>query len=374
MRQKHAHKPYRSLVALNKTGSTTRVLNLATVARTYGGSPEHAAAPFFKSMLLNRGIVLKHRLRADDAELLTGRRGTATKVIIPFDPRNLGAGGASFLVGEKGWLDLVEELSDTDDNFDRDRALLECLDGLPSFDPFLLREHLRRNGFRPADCYFAISANDREKMRRFVEVEIGKLIDLAYGGQRVSEGSSAKLVEILLASDTDERLEPLRLTLRLEGDAYREGIFSWKGFLYYKWVLSDLMVTLRQVIQEVGQLEISDNVSSEVRTFIAHSRTRLQRTIHRRVRDVGATLKTYDEAFARLTGESDAVAFRDFLLASPGLFLELGERVGMISHIASFWRYRFPKGAQLRAGADDVLDLLQDFETGLAQPTLYLAA
>ena len=84
--------------------------------------------------------------------------------------------------------------------------------------------------------------------------------------------------------------------------------------------------------------------------------------------------KTYDQAFAKLTQNGDAVAFRDFLLASPALFLELGERVGMISHIASFWRYRFPKGAPLVAGAEDTLDLLQDFETGLAQPTLYLAA
>ena len=108
--------------------------------------------------------------------------------------------------------------------------------------------------------------------------------------------------------------------------------------------------------------------------YRSRSRARLQKTIHRRVRDVSTTLQTYDVAFARLTQSGDAVAFRDFLLASPALFLEFGERVGMISHIASFWRYRFPKGAPLKAGAEDILDLLQDFETGLAQPTLYLAA
>jgi hypothetical protein len=374
MKQKQAHKPYRSLTALNKTASTTRVLNLAAVAISHGGTPEHAASPFFKSLLLNRGLVLKHRLRADDPELLNGRRGTGTKVIIPFDPKNLGAGGASFLVGEKGWLDLVEEISDDRENFHRDRAVLECLSELPSFDPFLLREHLRRKNFRPADCYFTISASDREQMRRFVQVEIGKLIELAYGGQRVSEGSTVKLVEILLASDQDDRLEPLRLTLRLDGEAYREGIFSWKGFLYYKWALNDLMITLRQVIREIGKLEVSDSSNPELNAFVQQSRHRLQVTIQRRCRDVGQTLQIYDDAFAKLTGQGDAVAFRDFLLSAPAMFLELGERVGMISHIASFWRYRFPPGASFRAKADDVLDLLQDFETGLAQPTMYLAA
>lgn len=374
MKPKHVHKPYRSLTALNKTASTTRVLNLAAVMDSHGATPEHAAAPFFQSLLLNRSLVLKHRLRADDPELLMGRQGTATKVIIPFDPRNLGAGGASFLVGEKGWLELVEEISDNEENFRRDRAMLECLSELPSFDPFLLREHLRRRNFHPADCYFTISANDREQMRRFVQVEIGKLIQLAYNGQAVSEGSTIKMVEMLLASDMDDRLEPLRLTLRLEGEAYREGIFSWKGFLYYKWALSDLMVSLRQVIVEIGKLELADSTSHELTAFVHQSRSRLQITIQRRCRDVAQTLQIYDEAFARLTQAGDAVAFRDFLLSAPAMFLELGERVGMISHIASFWRYRFPPGASFRAKSDDVLDLLQDFETGLAQPSMYLAA
>ena len=47
--------------------------------------------------------------------------------------------------------------------------------------------------------------------------------------------------------------------------------------------------------------------------------------------------------------------FRDFLLSAPYMFLELGEKMGAISHIVSFWRYRFPKDRTLagrRRGAD----------------------
>lgn len=374
MKSRHAHKPYRSLAALGRSGSTTRVLNLSAVATSHGHTPEYAEQPFFRSPMLNRALVLKHRRRADDAELLDSGRATATKVIIPLDPANLGSGGASFLVGQHAWLDLLAEVSDSDAALAYDRSLLECLDDLPSFDPFLLREHLRRRDFRPADCYFAISAADRAQMRRFVEVEIGKLIDLAYAGRPLGDASSSKLVDILLAADTDERLEPLRLTLRLDGEAYRDGIFSWKGFLYYKWALTSLLETLRAVILEIGRLEVSDRINPELTAFVESSRGRIQRTVQRRCADVTLTLQAYDTAFERLINHGDGVAFRDFLLASPGMFLELGERIGMISHIATFWRYRFPPGASLRASADDVLDLLQDFETGLAQPSMYLAA
>jgi hypothetical protein len=61
------------------------------------------------------------------------------------------------------------------------------------------------------------------------------------------------------------------------------------------------------------------------------------------------------------------MAFRDFLLKSPEMFITLGERTGMVSHIASFWRYRFPKGKPLQAELDELFDILQDFHHGLGE-------
>jgi hypothetical protein len=47
------------------------------------------------------------------------------------------------------------------------------------------------------------------------------------------------------------------------------------------------------------------------------------------------------------------------------MFAALGERIGGISHIASFWRYRFPEGDPLAASWDEMMDILQDFEASL---------
>ena len=62
---------------------------------------------------------------------------------------------------------------------------------------------------------------------------------------------------------------------------------------------------------------------------------------------------------------SKAAAFRKFLLDAPRLFLELGLLMGVISHIASFWTYRFPKGSRLEMDAAEYLDLLQEFDNSL---------
>ncbi|MDB5423047.1 MAG: hypothetical protein JWQ29_463, partial [Phenylobacterium sp.] len=83
------------------------------------------------------------------------------------------------------------------------------------------------------------------------------------------------------------------------------------------------------------------------------------------VRGVMGYLKMYDAVFDKLTGEGNAGAFRDFLLESPDMFMKLGEGTGTMSHIATFWRYRFPKGKPLTATMGELYDILQDFESSL---------
>ena len=90
---------YRSLRALERTASTSRVLNLAALAVKHAGNPDHAAQPFFAAPALNAAVVLKHRLRANEAEVIHTPHRTATKLIVPFERSDLGLGGRSLFVG-----------------------------------------------------------------------------------------------------------------------------------------------------------------------------------------------------------------------------------------------------------------------------------
>ena len=359
---------FRSLSGLEKTASTSRVLNLAAVATQNFGDVEYESSPFFKASSLNGAVIIKHRLRQDEQYNFDASKRISTKLIIPFERTDLSLGGRSLFVGQRGWQEMLNQLRGDRDDEARDVALLEALDELPSLDPFLLREHLKRRDFRIANCYFAISAPDLDRMQRFVSSEISKLVDLAYGGQGSSGGSNnniSKLVTLLLSGEVDHRLEPLRLTLGLEGDNFREGIFSWKGFLYYKWVLTSLWPELRAVIAELTEVKIVGPRDNELLREVKDIGQRVNSRIMGQVKKVRDTLQVYDDAFAELTQAGNPMAFRDFLLKSPEMFITLGERTGMVSHIASFWRYRFPKGRPLRAELDELFDILQDFHHGL---------
>ncbi|MGZ3375562.1 MAG: hypothetical protein ACXU8S_03095 [Phenylobacterium sp.] len=356
---------YRSMRALERTASTSRVLNLAALAVKHAENPEHAAKPLFVAPALNAAVILKHRLRANEIGTVSTRHRTATKLIVPFERSDLSLGGRSLFVGDRGWMESLQELAGTSYELGRDAGVLEALDELPSLDPFLLREHIKRRGFDVAETHFEISQGDLEMMQAFVGAEIARLIDLAYKGRAANEANTGRLVAALLSSRNDERLEPLRMTLRLEGDSYREGIFAWKGFLYYKWVLNSLWPKLREVLVELMKVKTVGPRDYEHESLIRTMKVKLHANIEQQVKAVADYLRVYDGVFEELTKDGNATAFRDFLLRSPEMLVALGEGTGVVSHIASFWRFRFPKGKPLEANVSELLDILQDFESGL---------
>jgi hypothetical protein len=144
---KASDRTFRSLRGLEKTASTSRVLNLAALATRNFGNPEHDKNPFFTAATLNGAVIVRHRLRDQERESFDRLRYTAIKLIIPFERSDLGLGGRSLFVGERGWLDAFEELRGEAPDLPRDIAVLEAIDELPSLDPFLLREHMKRRGF-----------------------------------------------------------------------------------------------------------------------------------------------------------------------------------------------------------------------------------
>ncbi len=73
----------------------------------------------------------------------------------------------------------------------------------------------------------------------------------------------------------------------------------------------------------------------------------------------------YDHAYDGLVERSQPQTFRQFLLGAPSLFLELGDKIGAMSHVSSFWSYRFPPGMPRVADAEELTLILHDFVQSL---------
>jgi hypothetical protein len=354
----------RRLTSLQQTASTARVLNLNLAASK--NDPEMQRAPFFIHPVLNRAIIVKHRLRPNELETFDTPKANATKIMLPIDSRDLRLGAQFFFIGQRDF-DAV-----TDQVFggalrpgEHDRQVLDLIDMLPSLDPFLLREHLKRHGFEPARAYFNISDGDTQRMFEFVQKEIGQLVAAAMQTEYGAQAQTAKLVAKLLSNTPDADLGPLRATLRLNDQEYLDGIFSWRGFLYYKWMMSDLMKQVGQVILDVDQLTPRGPRDPEVSAYLGPAKVRIQKSIQRCCDGVARMLASYDSAYGQLTQNSNPTAFRSFLLAAPTMFTRLGEQLGAVQHIVSFWGYRFARNAPKMINGDELMDIYLDFEDSM---------
>jgi hypothetical protein len=344
------------------------VLNLALVYERHGQTEEYVSKPLFRNPRLNRALILKHVVRPNERDLFTRPVTSATKVILPYAATALELGGVSFMVNEIRFERLLRDAVggyEDEAHFQTDAELLRVMASLPSFDPFLMRERLRHLGIDPARCYFDLAEADVARMRVFVGKEISQLINLAFAsGGRNAGDLSHRLAEKLMTDETAKSLDPLRQTLRLSGEEYIEGVFAWKGFLYYKWLMAEIRPGLADFRPRFAGLRITGANSEERREF-AETRKQILDKMRLAVETVDQTLLEYGMAFASLT-EGDPGAFRSFLLKAPSLFIPIGEAVGVVRHIDSFWRFRFAGGALPMMEADEAIEVLHDFESTLA--------
>jgi len=347
--------------------ATSRVLNLRQIARANAHDKEHGEKPLFLSTPINTSFVIKHRVRSDETYLFASSRSVATKIVIPFDTSDLRAGGRSIFIDQRGFAEGLRAAGHySEEKLERDLFVMRLLNAIPSLDPFLLREHLRNNGIEVASCYFAISAGDQERMHEFASNELSQLVRMA-NGENDSSASTGRRVTAMLSSQVDEKLEPLRLTLGLSGNDFREGAFSWRGFLYYKWAMERFWPRVMSVLREINTARPTGPVTVEQAAYLTAAR----RDIIEMVRDYGQhiarVLSVYDNSFGSLVASQSPKTFRDFLLSAPSMFLELGERMGAISHIVSFWRYRFADNRPSTIDAEELSTIFQDFTSGFAE-------
>ena len=357
---------YRSLEYLRKSAATSRVLNLWQIAQREGAKPEHQENPFFRNTLLNRAMILKHRVRGSEADLFDYPVQTATKILLPIAERELRYGARFLFVGQRDFED-VAAASFAEDlrRGSRDRLVLDIISSLPSLDPFLMRESLKTNGFSPAACYFNLSDGDVERMSSSARLELEPLVRMSFGDGHAFAAKSATLLSKLLSDAGSAELEPLRRVMNMDAQQFREGVFCWKAFLYYKWQLRDLLPRIRKVVDEISVIRPVGAMEPDDRVYITRIKKDLRGWIFAASGAVTESLAAYDTAYAALTQRSEPMAFRDFLLRAPAMFSSLGERLSAIEHVASFWRFRFPTGQLPRISVDELIDIFMDFEASL---------
>jgi hypothetical protein len=121
------------------------------------------------------------------------------------------------------------------------------------------------------------------------------------------------------------------------------------------------------VLREINAIQPVGAMSPDNKVYLAGARRAIIEMVRDNGNHVNKALASYDASFRDLVANQAPKTFRDFLLAAPYMFLELGEKLGAISHIISFWRYRFPAGAPALVDAEELSAIFHDFSSGFGE-------
>lgn len=360
----------RSLTAYVEGSAPGRVLDLHAVARQEAENPAWLSRPMFVHPVLNRAMIVKHTLRNEgDGGPSAEARLDGTKIIFPFDPRDLALGGHVMFVDPGS---LAETLADHLDygqlSITRDLEVLRLLDRLPTLDPFLVREVLTQRNFQVAPCYFKFRDADQTEMLDFVADELEALAVLCFGEMKKGDERARRMSKLLLADQSSPELQPLQMALRMDAAEFSEAMFAWKGFLYYRWKIRELAPAIKITRREIARARRgrTSRWEDDVADLMQTAKANIDTAIVEACIEIRHTLEIYHDAFAAFTGQKDADSFRAFLNTGSTLFVPLGMRIGRLEQVSGFWTHRFGGHQAGHLTADDILDALRDVLRELA--------
>lgn len=360
---------FRNIAELRKSPSSTRVLDLLeqhTKVHRAGG----VGKKFFDNDNLNRTIIIKHRLRPYETYIFAHTRTIATKVFLPFNPTSLRDGGRSFFIREEGWREILRDHFSLDavhptPEVERDLRLLELVDGLPSLDPFILREKTRLDGIEVDPEFFEISSAEYERIRKVVEAEFFALARLAFeDGENVPARAKNLVMKMWDARNADGMM-PLIKALRIVPAEAAGVLFAWKGFIYYKSALKGFKDSFSNFMSDMRRINIVGYADPGQRDELADMKAEVMKSLIEAYKTISEGVAEYDERFrGGLLDRRNPLEFRGFLEQSPKYFLEVGAALAAVNHAVSFWRYRFAQQKTKYCSADEFFEILRDFGEG----------
>lgn len=363
----------RNMENIRRSPCCARILNLLDLTPAAQAQAGESFEPFFSNPVLNRAIIIKHRLRANELPIFNGARTVGTKLFIPFNHDNLRDGGQYIFINEQGaeriyraHFGLEAAARDPAAIAHRDIRALELLDQLPSLDPFILRERLRMDAIFPHDAYFQLSPAEYQARRAFIENEFAPLLQLAFGDQAGNPELYRGFVAKIWDARDEQSMMPLFQTLHINPAEVAEILFSWKGFIYYKSELRDLEDKFFEFMKEFVALRVRGLRLGAEHAAMQQERERIAIALAAELTTIKTLISAYDAAYLDgLIAKSDPAIFKSFLIAAPANFRQLGAAIAALRHAVSFWNFRFANKRLLTCGAEEFTDILFDFANGL---------
>lgn len=302
--------------------------------------------PLFASHNLNRCNFQKAVSSRFEADQIPGNT-VSTKIILPYDAHSVSSGNGMFMyIGEKNFLSKIERAFNSSMSLvdqEKDFKILEIIDSMPTFDPFLLKDKFETEKLELDPHYAEVTQDDfmtvksqiMKDFERIVATTLGAELGLEVDGANNLNISSAaeKLFQALWNLDNLDTLRPLARALGVDDSDAKEYFYSWKGLLFYVHGHSKSFQNLEAELTLIGRYCLSDGrgdvdvINESIKKILKEKKT-LDRFFY-----------VYNDAFeCAFVRKVETGTFLEILKNARSLFWTIGSIIGRLDIFLSYFQ------------------------------------
>jgi hypothetical protein len=354
----------RDLALIRQSGASPRFFDVALRAQ----AAHRAGAPMlFDIPVLNRTLLIKHTLREREREEIYTERRTATKIVFPIDINDLSQGGYALFIEEAGFARHLSEFLGSAQNVEAlpdDLRRLRLCARAPMFDPFLLRELFRMDGFTPDDRWFKLEAGREQAVINGIFEHIRQMFLGATGDPHLAKKFADGFCFKVFSGEFADYAEHLNEFFGLGSGHMVEALFAWKMVLYQRQVFDEMRGRLAHDFRMLLDAALPVDSQSNDAAFMRQVQLRLRHTVRQRFSAALVQLAAYNTAYSDFAERKKPAGFIQFLRDSQRIAFELGENIALLMHYAGLLGFRIGRENALRA-AGPAIELHQDLALNL---------
>lgn len=296
---------------------------------------------FFKNRQLNNILLIKDTI--PENERVACMPSVGTKLYIPFNEADFYEGGRTLFLHDKGikntMLAHYGESALDSVLLEEDFKMMRILGGLPSLDPFLMKDVFRRENIKVNEVYFEVSEEAWREIELFMLQRFEPLVRAAFPDAEGTDEKARTLIDKMWEGRDLEALKPLIMGFRLPQEKALDIFASWRGIVYYSYQYYNSQSKFVSLIQWLTEVDhpytgVPSAENKALQTSLKNIRDHLRQewqTIERLVREYE---NSYDKMFKE---KSSSTEFLSFLKNSSETYWTLGNSLGKTNHAIYCW-------------------------------------
>jgi hypothetical protein len=303
----------------------------------------------------------------------TADRPIETGIFIPYSQENREAGGVILYVRQKNFEALVREFlglnyKQSEGPTKRDTDILNCIDQIPSLDPFLLKQALSKDFADIDRAYFDISDAEDNSIRETISRKVSPIVSKALEGNTSNKAALETFVNAIW-NPTAPEASLFVSAFGISASQTQDTFEAWRGISYYEWSYARVVRPISRLLawfqSENARPLDGQRAGPGIRQQLEQLRISIGRKLSENARAPDRFFKDYALRHSEFINKNDPSRFREFLRTARDNYWQLGWSITCLMHVIGIFSRAMSRGTGGQLDSDALFALYRDLDLAM---------